>query len=292
MKSNSSNLFVGITTFNSETLLPHCLKSLRRTAPHAKITILDNLSEDCTAKIASSFGIELIRMRSNQRDALNELVRISDRPYTLLLHADVIFLSSRWLELVLGKLSGETVLVSPEDVGCGPFTRPWGVGMPESSFMFFLTAALKKLRKFKVQRRGFIPRFIREFDFAGDHITYNIPQTLKRSHFTWFPMTVHTSNWRNEAFYEPNFALRSWHWRPEFGHLRYGLGNFYSIDKVVTHYHNWYDRRTHQMKAQKPESTLEEGGSGVPTEFLDQYTSRFIEDFSNEAIELPAGLSI
>ena len=136
---NASELFVGITTWNSELLLPLCLDSLRRTAPDAKVVILDNESVDNTPRIANKFDARIVSKRCSQGDALNELVRLADRPYTLLIHADVVLMSLRWLEIVLSKLHNVIALVSPEDMGCGPYTRPWGKGKPESSFMFFVT---------------------------------------------------------------------------------------------------------------------------------------------------------
>lgn len=52
---SSSQLFVGITTWNSELLLPICLDSLRKTAVDAEVVVLDNFSLDRSQEIARSF---------------------------------------------------------------------------------------------------------------------------------------------------------------------------------------------------------------------------------------------
>jgi len=63
---DSSRLFVGVTTWNSELLLPFCLDSLRRTAPNAEVVILDNMSVDKTQKIAHGFGARVVAKRCDR----------------------------------------------------------------------------------------------------------------------------------------------------------------------------------------------------------------------------------
>lgn len=288
--NDSSQLFVGVTTWNSELLLPHCLDSLKRTAPNASVVILDNMSIDNTRQIAHDFGARVISKNCGQGDALNELVRVSDRPYTLLIHADVILLSPNWVGLVLSKLQNEIALVSPEDIGCGPYTRPWGRDKPESSFMCFVTQHLKAMRERRWYRRFRIPYYRNQFDFYGDHITYNIPQHLFRAGLNWLPMSVHVSEKLEQPHYVPDFGLPNWHWSPEFGYLKYGLGNFYSLDGVVTHYHNWYDRRVDKTKQGDPKAMLEMNGQGLPVAYLKSYTDNFIEDYRSGRVTIPAGL--
>lgn len=282
---NSSRLFVGITTWNSEILLPLCLESLQRTAPDAEIVILDNESTDGTLEIARKLGVRTVVRRSGQSDALNMLAGMSKRPYTLLIHSDVVMISPNWVETVLARMVGDVALVSPEDIGCGPYTRPWGKDKPESSFMCFKTAAFDVLKVRRWFRRFRIPYFRRGVDFYGDHITYNLPQRLNDAGLNWQPMAVHASKYQSEPFYVPNFPLQ--HWRPEFGHLRYGLGNFYSLDDIVTHYHNWYDRRVDKTKQFDPAETLEINGGGVPVAFLKAYTENFIHDYKNGNLIIP-----
>lgn len=290
--SDSSQLFVGVTTWNSELLLPLCLDSLLRTAPDAEVVVLDNMSVDNTTQIAHGFGARVVVKRCGQADALNELVDLSLKPYTLLIHADVVFMSPHWLGLVLSKLKNEIALVSPEDIGCGPYTRPWGKEMPESSFMCFVTEHLKRMRERRWYRRFRIPYYRNRFDFYGDHVTYNIPEKLARAGLRWLPMSVHVSNRLEQPHYAPDFELPNWHWHPELGHLQYGLGNFYSLDGVVTHYHNWYDRRVDETKLDDPQATLEMNGEGLPVAFLKSYTTNFIKDYWNGELAIPAGLSI
>ena len=283
--SVSSKLFVGITTWNSELLLPLCLDSVRRTAPAAEVVVLDNESTDATQEIARSFGARVLSWSCGQADALNALAAISTRPYTALIHADVVFVSPRWVETVVARLNGDVALVSPEDIGCGPYTRPWGKGMPESSFMCFVTARMEALKVRRWLRRFRIPYYRKGVDFYGDHITYNLPRRLMEAGLDWVPMGVHVSEHLREPFYVPDFPLQ--HWLPQFGHLRYGLGNFYSLDGVVTHYHNWYDRRVDKTKQFDPRETLEINGGGVPVAFLKAYTENFMNDYAQGKLVLP-----
>lgn len=290
--TDSSQFFVGITTWNSETWLPLCLESLKRTAPQAKVVILDNKSNDKTLQIAHDFGIQVVLKTCGQADALNELVKLSDKPYTLLIHADVVLLSPRWIELVLSKLKNKTALVSPEDIGCGPYTRPWGKDKPESSFMCFVTKHLKLMQQRYWYRRYGIPYYLKKFDFYGDHVTYNIPQRLNQFGLNWVPMSVHVSNRLSQPHYMPDFELPNWHWSPELGHLQYGLGNFYSLDGIVTHYHNWYDRKVAKTMQDDPKATLELNGQGLPVAYLKSYTTNFITDYLKNNVAIPVQLSL
>jgi len=84
----------------------------------------------------------------------------------------------------------------------------------------------------------------------------------------------------------PSFPLK--HWTQELGHLRYGLGNFYSLDGVVTHYHNWYDRRVDRTKQFDAQDTLEVDGGGVPVAYLKAYTDNFMTDYRAGKVHVPA----
>lgn len=282
---SASQLFIGITTWNSELLLPICLDSLRETASDAEVVVLDNQSEDRTQEIARSLKACVLEKRSGQADALAALARMSSKPYTLLIHADVVFVSPDWVQTVIARLTGKNGLVSPEDVGCGPYTRPWGKDKPESSFMCFRTQFLSKLTTRRWARRLGVPYFRNKVDFFGDHITYGLPGRLADAGLEWCPMGVHVSDRLEQPYYTPDFPLQ--HWSPQLGHLRYGLGNFYSPDGVVTHYHNWYDRRVDKTKQFDPHETLEIGGGGVPVAYLKAYTTNFVNDYQKNCVVIP-----
>lgn len=281
-----ANLFVGVTTWNSEWLLPACLDSLRRTVPAARVLILDNESEDGTLAVAGRYAVPTMVQRCSQGDALNALVRASDRPLTLLIHSDVVLLASDWLAVSRSILERDgSVLVSPEDVGCGPFTRRGhGQGMPESSFLLFLTKYLPLLRTRQWYRQWRIPCYRRQVDFFGDHVTYNLPLRLSEAGLRWSPMKVFASGRAEAAIYTPPFAPV--HWSQDLAHLRYGLGNFYGLSGVTTHYHNWYDRKGKNVDPESKE-TAEPGGLGVPLAYIRAYTERFLSDYWAGCVKLP-----
>lgn len=281
------DLFVGITSWNSELFLPSCLQALLSTTKgiDTQICVLDNVSQDNSARIARNHGVDVLVRSCTQPEALNILIRRARATYTLLIHADVILLNSNWFNVCQGKLGGEIVLVSPEDIGCGPLTRPFGAGKPESSFMLFNTRALKMSRRIVWRKAKRIPIPHYEFDFSGGHVTHNIPQLLQARGLGWFPMNVHASNREKAPLYIPSEPPRVW--SEELGLLRYGLGNFYSIDGVITHYHNWYDR---VITANKKDSATKSGSKEFPADFINQYSSRFLADYQGGKIDLPLDL--
>ena len=289
MHHSSKSIFVGITSWNSQLFLPHCIRSLQETARGQDISIcvLDNNSIDDSVAIAHSFGVEVIQMGCTQPQALSFMINYSRADYTLLIHSDVILLDSRWPSLCMEKINGSVVLVSPEDIGCGPMTRPFGFNMPESSFMFFDTKLIKKCRHLKMfpTRNKPFPHF--EFDFNGSHVTHNIPHILSRHGFRWFAMNVLTSNLVHEPLFRPSKPPAVW--SDELAYLRYGLGNFYSIDGVITHYHNWYDRIA--TIAQPPPGTIERK-KDFPAEFIHDYTYRFLSDYQQNKLDVPIDLNI
>lgn len=285
------DLFVGITSWNSELFLPHCLESLRRTtnASRTHLCVLDNSSVDGSIAIARKYGAEVLVRSCTQPDALQELVRRSNGRYTLLLHADVIMLAADWLDRCTAKLSGNTILVSPEDIGCGPLTRPFGAGMPESSFLLFDTAGLRRSRTLTWRRRRRIPLPRRQFDFSGSHVTHNIPKRLAERGFDWHAMNVFVSNAEPEPLFVPGPDTTLW--TEELGYLRYGLGNFYGIDGVITHYHNWYDRVITTTPGQTPSSTPQRQRREFPAAFINAYSQRFLADYQAGTVDLPRNLS-
>src|SRR5689334_12979239 len=92
------DLFVGVTTWNSEQFLPHCLNSIRRTTDglRVRVGVVDNLSRDRSVQIARNFGAEVHLENCSQSIALNRLLSMSSGRCTLLLHSDVILLSTKW----------------------------------------------------------------------------------------------------------------------------------------------------------------------------------------------------
>src|SRR2546430_1715750 len=148
------DLFVGVTTWNSELFLEHCLRSIHRTTDglRTRIAIVDNFSSDRSVEIGRGLGAEVRVEHCSQAIALNRLLAMSRARHTLLIHSDVILLSPEWYATCSRHLSGGIALVSPEDIGCGPLTRPYGAGMPESCFMLFDTAKAKRARIFSWSR--------------------------------------------------------------------------------------------------------------------------------------------
>ena len=92
------DLFVGVTTWNSELFLPHCLESIRRTTGGLKVQIgvADNKSTDRSVEIARDFGARVHIEYCRQSIALNRLLAMSSARVTLLLHSDVVLVSQRW----------------------------------------------------------------------------------------------------------------------------------------------------------------------------------------------------
>lgn len=279
-------LFVGITTWNSGMFLRASLQGVRDTTDPARtrIVVLDNDSTDDTVAIARSFGAEVVLRRSGQGAALGDLFNWSRSEFTLLIHADVVLLDRRWLEVCRARLTGDVALVSPEDIGCGPYTRPWGKGMPESSFLLFRTALARKTRRWFRRRRFLLRLPYRAIDLSGEHITYNLPSRLAERGLTWQKMDVLTSARTTEPIYVPRFDAPLW--KPELAMYRYGLGNFYALDGVVTHYHNWYERALEDVD-ESSDRTLPPESGGLPLAFLKRYTRQFLDDLSRGEVDVP-----
>ena len=285
----SSDIFIGVTSSNSSMFLGACLESVIRTTEHfdARIVVLDNASEDGSAEIARKRGAEVVSKRCSQGDALNELLRRSRSQYTLLIHADVVLLSDRWVMICRKEIGGDVVLVSPEDIGCGPLTRPFGRGKPESSFLFFETKRLRRLRSFGHTGGGRFG-FRRVIDFYGPHITHRLPEQLARRGLGWTAMNVLYSDATSNEFFSPKETDVVW--TPELGHMRYGLGNFYSLSGTITHYHNWYDRFQGGISwgTKKPVGRRMD----FPLEFVKQYSERFLKDYRSGQLVLPSPLPV
>lgn len=282
-----NDLFVGVTTWNSEYFLPHCLRSIRRTTDGLRIRIgvVDNLSQDKSVEIARDFGAEVWLEHCSQSIALNHLLAMSTGRLTLLLHSDVVLLASDWYSTCAAHLDGNSALVSPEDIGCGPLTRPYGRRMPESCFLLFDTAKARRARTLTWSRRRGIPWPQRSLDLDHYYVTHHLPEALSRRGYTWHPMRVHASPREATPLYEPPFIPE--YWSEELGSLRYGMGNFYSLDGCITHYHNWFDRVPKDVPLDSRETT-EGNGKGLPLAYLSLCTRNFIEDLQADRLVLPS----
>lgn len=279
-----SELFVGITTWNDEIFLPHCLKALSDTLRDVDyhICIADNDSKDNTLTIARQYTSDIRVKCETQPNALNYLVSRSTAKHTLLMHSDVIMLHPLWYKCCRNFLDKGHVLVSPEDIGLGNYQRTYGVGMPESSFMLFDTAWLKKARRFKPKRvlRRILGRrkYIYGFDFYGAHVTHNIPDVINKSGCDWAMMKVHPSKLHCNAVHVESDS--DWLKDPAF--RTYGYGNFYSLDGIVTHYHNWFARWESQFG-------VGQSKWGIPAQMIKSYSLRFLKDYTNGCVEYPEG---
>jgi len=283
----TDELFVGVTTWNSELFLEHCLHSIRKTTEgvRVRIGVVDNVSTDRSVQIARDLGVDVHIERCSQAIALNRLLAMSHAQHTLLLHSDVILLSPKWYQTCARRLDGDVVLVSPEDIGCGPLTRPYGAGMPESCFMLFDTAKARAARTWAWTRRRGIPWPKLHLDLDHYFVTHDLPVTLGRRGFTWCPMKVHASPSEAAPVYTPDFTPE--YWSDELAHLRYGMGNFYSLDGEVTHYHNWFDRVPKDVPLRSKETT-EGDGKGLPLAYLSLGTRNFLDDLEEGKLVLPA----
>ncbi len=280
-------LFVGVTTWNSELFLEHCLRSIHKTTDglDVRIGVVDNRSTDRSVEIARDMGAEVHIEYCSQAIALNRLLSMSDARHTLLMHSDVILISPDWYPTCARHLTGSVALVSPEDIGCGPLTRPYGAGKPESCFMLYDTAKARRARTWKwIKRRG-IPWPIHHLDLENYYVTHDLPETLGRRGYTWCPMKVHASPSEVSPVYTPPFTPE--YWSDEFSFLRYGMGNFYSLDGQITHYHNWFDRVPKDIPVDSVETT-EGSGKGLPLAFLSLGTRRFLDDFESDHLVLPS----
>jgi glycosyltransferase involved in cell wall biosynthesis len=271
------DLFVGVTTWDSELFLEHCLRSIHRTTQGLRIRIgvVDNVSSDRSVEIARDMRADVRIEHCSQAIALNRLLSMSGARHTLLIHSDVILLSADWYTKCSGHITGPVALVSPEDIGCGPLTRPYGAGMPESCFMLFDTAKAKLARTATWSRRRGLPWPLLRLDLDNYYVTHDLPRILERRGYSWRAMRVHASPKEREPVYTPPFTPE--YWSDDLSYLRYAMGNFYSLDGHITHYHNWFDRVPKDVHMDSLETT-EGNGKGLPLAFLSLGTRRFLED--------------
>ena len=84
----------------------------------------------------------------------------------------------------------------------------------------------------------------------------------------------------------PNFKPK--YWGESLQHLRYGLGNFYSLNGQITHYHNWFDRvglGSNDFDPASTETVPPEGG--IPKAYLQICSRRFLADLESGALRVP-----
>lgn len=89
-------------------------------------------------------------------------------------------------------------------------------------------------------------------------------------------MAVHWSDRVKEPIFKPTDAPEVW--SEELSFLRYGLGNFYSVNGTVTHYHNWYDRISSLSHRRR---------ISFPPEYIRTYTRAFLSDLEAGSVVIP-----
>jgi glycosyltransferase involved in cell wall biosynthesis len=282
--SAAPELRVGLTTWNDAEAVELCLSSIARTlaaVPH-EVVVVDYHSTDTTAELAHRAGAKVIVRDWSQSDALNHLLLTSHTEYTLLIHSDVILLADDWYPRVRAALEGTIVLVSPEDIGAGPFVRAAiGAGMPESSFLFWRTSGARQLRPLMPRAplraaRARLP--LRAVNLYHRHVTHYLPELLARQGLSWRAMDVLHSP-TSEPWFVPD-DLPGTTWEPLWGRLAYGFGNFYALDGTITHFHQWYSRRSEF-------ATDGLNDDGVPVAYLNEAAARFQRDYSAGRLKLP-----
>ncbi|MBC7605025.1 MAG: hypothetical protein H7255_20505, partial [Ramlibacter sp.] len=120
----------------------------------------------------------------------------------------------------------------------------------------------------------------RIMNFYSANVTHYLPGELQARELTWMPMKVHTSRHLAQPVYEPREDARCW--VDELATLEYGLGNFYSVDGEITHYHNWYERQldNEHVKRQPDKAT-------IPLDYISQRSKQFLRDLSAGTVGLP-----
>ncbi len=279
------SLFVGITAWNSDWFLGDCLDSLReKTKGHRlEIVVFDNHSTDGTVEIAKRRGAKVKIGNSGQGTALNWLFAQSRAELTLLIHADVVFLSENWFPICYEAMSTNTVLVSPKDIGLGPMTRGYH-DKPESSFMLFHTRRAKRLMRWYSTQRFKIKWPWRGINFYGPHITHDLPKEIAEAGLTWEKMDVWESPRAENPIYRCEFPAANW--KPEYADSEYGFGNFYSLNGQLTHYHNWYNR-ANQVPT---DSTEVHPTDHLPLAFFRVYGERFLNHYRSNQLQIPGKL--
>jgi len=201
----------------------------------------------------------------------------------LLLHSDVTLLADDWYESVKGALDDRIALVAPEDTGLGPHLRAaYGAGQPESSFLFWRTAAAHRLRTVDVRRLARAVRRrqpLRAIDLDNRHVTHRLPELLRARGLDWLALDVLVSP-RGERWYEFEGDTAAAVWDPAWGELEYGFGNFYALGETITHFHQWYSR----YALLEPNALNDDG---VPAVYLRRAAERFRRDYRAGTVKRP-----
>lgn len=279
------DLRVGITCRDDREALELCLESLHATISDVEheVVVADAGSTDGSVDVARAAGARVVTVDWSQAESLNHLLLTSRARYTLLLHSDVVLLDPTWYPRVREALTGGIALVAPEDTGLGPHLRAsYGAGNPESSFLFWDTTRARRLcvadlRRLPHRLRVGLP--LRVLDLGDRHVTHRIPAALRRRGLGWRPLEVLAS-----PEVEPWFTGSpppGANWDPAWGRLAYGFGNFYALDGVLTHYHQWYTRFSTRSRD-------ELNDDGVPVRFLVEAAERFRADYRRGTVRVPA----
>lgn len=283
----SGDICVGITTWDDEEIIQVLIDSILNSFVINTYSLMafDNCSKDKTVKILKKNGILTLSKNRPQACALNELLNRSCAKYTLLIHSDVVFLSDNLNSIIYDCVDDNTILLSPEDIGCGPyFRRDLGANKPESSFMCFNTELAKKMRKFGYYEKRSLKKIVKRpslvlpeyhFNFWGPHITHDIPDLLSEKNLSWKKMNVEPSRYEPGVWSDYlNNKTTNEKKLIEARDYIYGLGNFYRVDGKLTHYHNWFARTLSGNKSYQ----------GIPSDFVVAYTKRLMSDYKSGEI--------
>jgi hypothetical protein len=156
--------------------------------------------------------------------------------------------------------------------------------MPESSFLLFDTRKARRARTLTWGKRRGVPSPELRLNLDHYYVTHDLPKALARRGLTWKAMRVHASPKEASPAYLPPMTPE--YWSEELSYLRYAMGNFYSLDGEVTHYHNWFDRVPKDVPPGSLETT-EGAGRGLPLSFLSLGTRKFLEDLEAGSVVLP-----
>jgi glycosyltransferase involved in cell wall biosynthesis len=152
-----------VCTYNSERLLPGCLKSIRGQAPDSRILIVDHMSRDKTQTIAAEFGAEILTENVGLGHARQLCFDNTKTEYLVFVDSDVEIVLPDFLERSLNSL---------EEENCGAV-----VGMSVGhKFAYGLPGSLLVLRK-----RDFQGKIIPDYIDARE--TFFIQSRLDALHF-------------------------------------------------------------------------------------------------------------
>ena len=104
-----------VPTFNSESFLNNCLRSVREQSySNIEIIIVDKYSTDKTKEISEKFGAKVVLYKSNRSKARNIGVGLSNGEFILSLDSDMELTSNVIKECVSKVKSGFSAVIIPE----------------------------------------------------------------------------------------------------------------------------------------------------------------------------------